>query len=52
MVDAIVGILVLAVVALSVSSAFSTLAKLDKLETTRIDSLAGASDAAKRLDWY
>jgi hypothetical protein len=52
MVDALVGILILAAVALSVSLAFSTLAKLDRLQADRIDRLVKESDAAAHSAWY
>lgn len=52
MVDALVGILILAIVALSVSVSFSTLAALDRLQADRIDSLVKESDAAAHSAWY
>ena len=52
MVDALVGILILAVVALSVSGAFSTLARLTRLQADRIDRLLEESDAAAHSAWY
>jgi hypothetical protein len=52
MVDVIVGILILAAVALAVSLSFSTLAKLDRLQAERIDRLVRESDAASRSPWY
>jgi len=52
MVDAIVGILILAVVAGSVAAAFSTLARLDHLQNDRIDQMVKQSDAAAHSDWY
>ena len=52
MVDAVVGILILAAVALAVSLAFSTLARLDKLQSDRVDRLVQESDAQPRSDWY
>ena len=52
MVDAMVGILILAIVALSVSLAFSTLARLDRLQADRIDRLVKESDAAAHSAWY
>ena len=52
MVDALVGILILAVVALSVSAAFSTLARLTRLQADRIDRLLEESDAAAHCAWY
>ncbi len=52
MVDALVGILILAVVALSVSVAFSTLAKLDRLQADRIERFVKDSDAAAHSTWY
>jgi hypothetical protein len=52
MVDAFVGLLILAVVALSVSSAFSTLARLDKVQAERIDRIVKESDASPHESWY
>jgi hypothetical protein len=52
MVDALVGILILATVALSVALAFSTLVKLDRLQADRIDRLVKESDAAAHSAWY
>jgi hypothetical protein len=52
MVDALVGILILAAVALSVSASFSTLARLDRVQSERIDRLVKEADAAPRLAWY
>jgi hypothetical protein len=52
MVDALVGILLLAVVALSVSTAFSTLARLDKVQADRTNRIARESDAASYSAWY
>jgi hypothetical protein len=52
MVDALVGILILAVVALSVSVSFGTLARLDRLEADRIDRLTEESDAVAHYAWY
>ena len=52
MVDALVGLLILAVVALCVSSAFSTLARLDKVQSERIDRIVEESDAASHSSWY
>ncbi len=52
MVDALVGILILAVVALSVSAAFSALARLTRLQADRIDRLLQQSDAAAHAAWY
>ena len=46
MVDSIVGLLLLAVIALSVSAAFSTLARLEKTQSDRIDRLEAESDMA------
>ena len=52
MVDAIVGIVILGLVAGSVAGAFSTLSRLDLLQEKRIDQLVKESDAATRSDWY
>jgi hypothetical protein len=52
MVDALVGILILAVIALSVSASFGTLARLDRLEADRIDRLTEESDAVAYYAWY
>lgn len=52
MVDALVGILILAAVALCVSLAFSTLARLDRLQADRIDRLVKETDAAQHSAWY
>ena len=52
MIDALVGILILAAVALSVSASFSTLATLDRLQADRIDRLVKESDAVAHSAWY
>jgi len=52
MVDALVGILILAVIALSVSASFATLARLDRLEADRIDRITKESDAVAYSAWY
>ena len=52
MVDALVGILILAIVAMSVSIAFSTLSHLDRLQADRIEALLKESDAANQSVWY
>jgi hypothetical protein len=52
MVDALIGILILAAVALSVSLSFSTLARLDRLQSDRVDRLVHESDAAPHSIWY
>jgi len=52
MIDALVGILILAIVALSVSVCFSTLARLGQMQADRIDHLLKESDAAARSVWY
>lgn len=52
MVDALVGILVLAAVALSVAASFGTLARLDRLQYDRVEKLAKESDAIAHSAWY
>jgi hypothetical protein len=52
MVDALVGILILAVVVLSISLAFSTLATLDRLQAERIDHLVKEADATAHSAWF
>jgi hypothetical protein len=52
MVDAIVGILLLAIVALSVSTAFNSLSRVDRAQALRIDRLIKESDAAPYSAWY
>jgi hypothetical protein len=52
MVDAVVGILLLAVVALSVSTAFSTLGRLDRIQDARIDRITHEADALAHSAWF
>ena len=52
MVAALVGILILAAVALSVSISFSTLARLDRLQSDRIDRLVEKADAVAHALWF
>jgi len=52
MVDALVGILILAAVTMSVSASFATIARLDRLQADRIDRLLSESDAAPHASWY
>lgn len=52
MVDALVGILILAAVALAVSASFSTLANLDRIQADRIDRFVKESDALARSAWF
>jgi len=52
MVDALVGILILAAVAMSISVSFSTLVRLDQLQSDRIDRLLRESDASPHSAWY
>jgi hypothetical protein len=52
MVDAFVGILVLAALALSVAASFGALARLDRLQADRIDRLVEESDALAHSAWY
>ena len=52
LVDSLVGILILVLVAASVAGAFTTLSRLDHLQSQRIDKLFRQSDAASHSDWY
>ena len=52
MVDALVGILILAAVAMSIAASFSTLARLDQLQSDRIERLLKESDASPHSAWY
>lgn len=52
MIDSLVGILILVLIAASVAAAFTTLSRLDHLQSQRIDQLLGKSDAATHSDWY
>jgi hypothetical protein len=52
MVDALVGILVLAALALSVAASFGMLARLDRLQSDRVEKLAKESDAIAHSAWY
>ncbi|NNM66882.1 MAG: hypothetical protein HKM06_02595 [Spirochaetales bacterium] len=52
MVDAFVGILILAVVSLAVAASFSTVARLDNLQSQRIDRLVQETDLASFAVWF
>ena len=52
MVDALVGILILATISLSVSASFSTLAQLDNLQSNRIDHLVQETDLGSFSIWF
>jgi hypothetical protein len=52
LVDAVVGLLILAAVSLSLAQAFLTMSSWDIQESARIDKLVSALDAESHAKWY
>jgi hypothetical protein len=52
MVDALVGLLILAALSFSLAQAFLTIGQWDTMESSRIDKLVASLDAESHAPWY